>query len=70
MWRFFRETKDCSWGRGGVALSEPLLFELGRDGRPGPRLPKPGVKVRPLEEMVPQKLLRKEALSIPSLSEP
>jgi glycine dehydrogenase subunit 2 len=51
-------------------MSEPLLFELGREHHPGPRLPKPGVKTRSLDEMVPGQLLRKDPLPIPSLSEP
>ncbi len=51
-------------------MSEPLLFELGRSDRPGPRLPASGVDDRPLDEIVPPSLQRQRPLGIPSLSEP
>ncbi len=51
-------------------MSEPLLFELGGRGQTGPRWPRPGVRARPLSEMVPASLQRQNPLAIPSLSEP
>jgi glycine cleavage system P protein (glycine dehydrogenase) subunit 2 len=51
-------------------MSEPLLFELGSQGRPSPRLPAVGVKTRPLDEIVPPALRRRSPLPIASLSEP
>ncbi len=51
-------------------MSEPLLFELGSHDRPSPRLPSPGVKTRPIDELVPSGLRRQSALPIASLSEP
>ena len=51
-------------------MSEPLLFELGRPDRPSPRLPAPGVKTRPIDDLVPAALRRKSPLAIASLSEP
>jgi glycine dehydrogenase subunit 2 len=51
-------------------VSEPLLFELGSADRPSPRLPAPGVKTRPIDELVPVGLRRRSALPIASLSEP
>ena len=51
-------------------MSEPLLFELGRPDRPSPRLPAPGVKMRPIDELVPAGLRRQSPLPIASLSEP
>jgi glycine dehydrogenase subunit 2 len=51
-------------------VSEPLLFELGRPDRPSPRLPAPGVKTRPIDELVPAGLRRQSPLPIASLSEP
>jgi glycine cleavage system P protein (glycine dehydrogenase) subunit 2 len=51
-------------------MSEPLLFELGQADGAGPRLPRPGVKAKPLAEIVPPALLRQKPLAIPSLSEP
>jgi len=51
-------------------MSEPLLFELGSQQRPSPRLPAVGVKTRPLDEIVPPALRRRSPLPIASLSEP
>ena len=51
-------------------MSEPLLFELGRPDRPSPRLPEPGVKTRPIDELVPAALRRQSPVPIASLSEP
>ena len=51
-------------------MSEPLLFELGRPDRPSPRLPAPGVKTRPIDELIPSELRRQSPLPIASLSEP
>lgn len=51
-------------------MTEPLLFELGQAEGAGPRLPRPGVKAKPLTEIVPSVLLRREPVAIPSLSEP
>ena len=51
-------------------MSEPLLFELGRPDRPSPRLPAPGVKTRPIDDLVPAALRRQSPLAIASLSEP
>src|SRR5206468_2802635 len=55
---------------GGAGVSEPLLFELGSQDRPSPRLPAPGVKIRPIDELVPAGLRRRSSLPIASLSEP
>jgi glycine dehydrogenase subunit 2 len=51
-------------------VTEPLLFELGSLSRPSPRLPAAGVKVRPIDELVPQAVRRRSPLAIPSISEP
>ena len=51
-------------------MSELLLFELGSVDRPAPRLPAAGVKVRPIEELVPASARRRSSLPIPSVSEP
>ena len=51
-------------------MSEPLLFELGSQERPSPRLPAPGVNIRPIDELVPAGLRRRSSLPIASLSEP
>ena len=51
-------------------MTEPLLFELGSPSRPSPRLPAPGVKARPIDELVPAELRRRSPLAIPSVSEP
>ena len=51
-------------------MSEPLLFELGRQDRPSPRLPAPGVTLRSIDELVPAGLRRTSSLPIASLSEP
>jgi glycine dehydrogenase subunit 2 len=51
-------------------LTEPLLFELGSPSRPSPRLPAPGVKAGPIDELVPAELRRRSPLAIPSVSEP
>ncbi len=51
-------------------MSEPLLFELADQDRPSPRLPAPGVKVEPIDELVPAALRRASPLPIPSVSEP
>ena len=51
-------------------MSEPLLFELGSQDRPSPRLPAPGVSVKPIDELVPAGLRRQSSLPIASLSEP
>src|SRR5207247_7038244 len=55
---------------GGAGVSEPLLFELGSQDRPSPRLPAPGVNIRPIDELVPAGLRRRSSLPIASLSEP
>jgi glycine dehydrogenase subunit 2 len=47
-----------------------LLFELADQQRPSPRLPEPGVKVRPIDTLVPKSFQRRSALPIPSVSEP
>src|SRR6184192_3180279 len=51
-------------------MSEPLLFELGSQDRPSPRMPAPGINVRPIDELVPAGLRRRSSLPIASLSEP
>ncbi|HYY46204.1 MAG TPA: aminomethyl-transferring glycine dehydrogenase subunit GcvPB [Candidatus Angelobacter sp.] len=51
-------------------MTEPLLFELGSPSRPSPRLPAPGVKAGPIDELVPAELRRRSPLAIPSVSEP
>ncbi len=51
-------------------MTEPLLFELGSLNRPSPRLPAAGVKVRPIDELVPEAVRRRSPLAIPSISEP
>ena len=51
-------------------MSEPLLFDLADPDRPAPRLPAPGVKVEPIDTLVPSSLRRRSSLPIPSVSEP
>ncbi len=51
-------------------MSEPLLFELRRADGSGPRLPRAGVKARPLPDIIPRAVQRQTPLPIPSLSEP
>jgi len=51
-------------------VSEPLLFELGSQARPSPRLPAAGVTLRPIDQLVPAGLRRSSPVPIPSLSEP
>ena len=51
-------------------MTEPLVFELASPNRPSPRLPAPGVKTRPIDELVPAEVLRRSLLAIPSVSEP
>ena len=51
-------------------MTEPLLFELGSPSRPSPRLPAPGVKAGPIDELVPAEVRRRSPLAIPSVSEP
>ena len=50
-------------------MTEPLLFDLASTQRRGPRLPAPGIKTRPIEELVPSALQRTSALPIPSVAE-
>ena len=51
-------------------MSEQLLFDMRHADGSGPRLPKPGVKTRPLGEIIPKALQRQKPPPIPSLSEP
>src|SRR6202022_3692783 len=53
----------------GPGVSEPLLFELGREDRPSPQLPAAGVKTRPTDGLVPPGPRRQAPLPPPSLSE-
>ncbi|HOA15137.1 MAG TPA: aminomethyl-transferring glycine dehydrogenase subunit GcvPB [Bacillota bacterium] len=47
----------------------PLLFEMSSPGRTGFSLPETDVPVQPVESMVPDSMIRKEAPALPELSE-
>lgn len=49
--------------------AEPLIFELGAPGRRGPALPVAGVPTTPLEQLIPDRYLRREALPLPEVAE-
>jgi len=51
-------------------VSEPLVFELASQHRPGPRLPSAGPKGQRIDELVPARLRRASPLPIPAVSEP
>ncbi|HEY8415629.1 MAG TPA: aminomethyl-transferring glycine dehydrogenase subunit GcvPB, partial [Thermaerobacter sp.] len=48
---------------------EPLIFEYSRPGRGGAGLPEPDVPARPVEELVPAELLRREPPALPEVAE-
>ena len=50
-------------------LLEPLLKELGQPGRKGFQLPELDVPVRPTEELIPAKWIRKDPAPLPEVSE-
>ncbi|MFZ5633128.1 MAG: aminomethyl-transferring glycine dehydrogenase subunit GcvPB [Bacillota bacterium] len=50
-------------------MAEPLIFELGAPGRTSSVMPDFDVPVRPLEEMVPEGLLRKKPPALPEVGE-
>ncbi|NIR45492.1 MAG: glycine dehydrogenase subunit 2 [Gemmatimonadetes bacterium] len=47
----------------------PLIFERSRPGRRGTAVPEPDVPTRPLEELLPKAMMRKEPPSLPEVSE-
>jgi glycine cleavage system protein P-like pyridoxal-binding family len=49
--------------------AEPLIFELGAPGRRGPALPVAGVPETPLERLIPDRHIRREALPLPEVAE-
>lgn len=49
--------------------SKALLFEMSRSGRQGYSLPSSDVPEKPLEEILPDNLMRSEPLGLPELSE-
>jgi glycine dehydrogenase subunit 2 len=51
-------------------MSEPSIFELSSPGREGFSLPPCDVPERALEELIPQRLLRRTPAALPELSEP
>ncbi len=50
-------------------MSEPLIFELSKEGRVGVRLPDLDVPEKPLEELIPKELLREEPPPLPQVTE-
>ncbi len=50
-------------------MKEPLIFELSKSGRKGYTLPKLDVEAKPIEDLIPSKLLRKESPHLPELNE-
>ncbi len=47
----------------------PTIFEIGGDGRRGLRLPKLDIEEKPLEELLPAELIRKEDPKLPEVSQ-
>jgi len=47
----------------------PTIFQKSRSGRRGVRVPAPGVPIRPLEELIPARYLRKAAARLPEVPE-
>jgi glycine dehydrogenase subunit 2 len=50
-------------------MNEPLLFELGAEGRLGVSLPAPDVPQRPVIELIPEAFRREKQTRLPELSE-
>jgi glycine dehydrogenase subunit 2 len=57
-------------GSSGLVLSEPLLFELPRDGNSGIDLPEMDVDWATESESLPAEMIRQEVEGFPELSEP
>ncbi len=55
--------------KNGVAVKEPLIFELSSPGRTGYSLPELDVPAEPLEDLVPEDMIREEPPEIPEVSE-
>jgi glycine dehydrogenase subunit 2 len=51
-------------------MSEPLLFEIGAEGRIGHSLPEPDADTVPVSERIPERFIRKSPAKLPELSEP
>ena len=51
-------------------MTEPLIFEMGAPGRQGYSLPSCDVPETPIEELVPNSMLRSEPPPLPEVSEP
>ena len=56
-------------GTTGLALNEPLVFELGSPGRRGCSIPDGPADAPPVEEAIPANLLRDDVEGFPELSE-
>jgi glycine dehydrogenase subunit 2 len=54
----------------GFVVTEPLIFELGREGRPSFSYPKPDVPLKLIDEVLPQTMVRSDKPGLPQVSEP
>ena len=50
-------------------MGEPLIFELSRPGRRGVAVPQEDIPINPVEELLPQSMLRQKPPGLPEVSE-